>query len=661
MEDTTGVLENKQLRFGGVSPTVLRELSGVYQPFVKAVKELLSNAYDADASIVKMEFSQDFTSLNIEDNGIGMNPIEFIHQYIRIGKSYIEKAEHTPKYLRPRIGGKGIGFLAPARYCQRLQIITKKNEISKNYFKINNNLDSSIDLKPLFLQGHGEEQILEHINIYKITDELGKEIPKYIIEDFVLHLDEIIENINIWYEFDSRRLELRALIDFELLFSLDPSKSLEDIDNFCDFFIHEVDETQIDQSYTEVTLIDIRDFTRAELFKTGKKGAKNIESSSGINQFLWNLSRIIPVEAKLKEKLPSNIKELIRNDIDKTLGSENFNVFCSYNGNIDVPLKRFIVEPTRNMDSNTDSDLFKVISINDRKFNYEIKGFIIGQNSTIYPGEARGILLRVKGVAVGEPTYFGLDQLLTGASKVALTQVSGEINFINGIDAIHDINPGRDGFYKESKVFNYLKQILVGDNPEKPTGLLKDVIDSIVVRSEMNASINNFRKKHESQRKSIFEISTSLSAAAFEDPFINDNFFMDKESYELLLQPVVKYKAEGKLASFIVELVVSNNSEEYTIDFVNKKLLLNKNADLWKKNVNIGGVDFEIIFKHGKKLKILCEVHSSQNKIYLNWDHPIKSTMSDGDFIKHCLAVVASDLPQEKLNTYNEIFGYKNR
>ena len=37
------------MRLGGIDPSILRELSGVYKPFVKAFKELISNAFDADA------------------------------------------------------------------------------------------------------------------------------------------------------------------------------------------------------------------------------------------------------------------------------------------------------------------------------------------------------------------------------------------------------------------------------------------------------------------------------------------------------------------------------------------------------------------------------------------------------------------------------------
>ena len=40
------------MRLGGIDPSILRELSGVYKPFVKAFKELISNAFDADTDTV---------------------------------------------------------------------------------------------------------------------------------------------------------------------------------------------------------------------------------------------------------------------------------------------------------------------------------------------------------------------------------------------------------------------------------------------------------------------------------------------------------------------------------------------------------------------------------------------------------------------------------
>jgi hypothetical protein len=57
------------MRLGGIDPSILRELSGVYKPFVKAFKELVSNAFDADAEVVRVFFADDFSSVAVTDDG----------------------------------------------------------------------------------------------------------------------------------------------------------------------------------------------------------------------------------------------------------------------------------------------------------------------------------------------------------------------------------------------------------------------------------------------------------------------------------------------------------------------------------------------------------------------------------------------------------------
>src|SRR5262249_5635259 len=110
------------LQLGGIDPSILRELSGVYKPFVKALKELVSNAFDADADQVHILIADDFTSITISDDGEGMSPFEFRNDFTRIGGgSRRWLGERTGKG-RLRIGSKGIGFLALARYCSCLEV-----------------------------------------------------------------------------------------------------------------------------------------------------------------------------------------------------------------------------------------------------------------------------------------------------------------------------------------------------------------------------------------------------------------------------------------------------------------------------------------------------------------------------------------------------------
>src|SRR5437879_5988887 len=110
------------MRLGGIDPSILRELSGVYKPFVKAFKELVSNAFDADADRVRVAFADDFASVTVSDDGLGMTPFEFRNDFARIGGGSRRWAGDRTRKNRLRIGSKGIGFLAMARYCDRLKV-----------------------------------------------------------------------------------------------------------------------------------------------------------------------------------------------------------------------------------------------------------------------------------------------------------------------------------------------------------------------------------------------------------------------------------------------------------------------------------------------------------------------------------------------------------
>src|SRR5207253_8014085 len=110
------------MRLGGIDPSILRELSGVYKPFVKAFKELVSNAFDADADVVRVVFADDFSSVTVTDDGQGMTPFEFRNDFARIGGGSRRWAGDRTRKGRLRIGSKGIGFLALARYCDHLVV-----------------------------------------------------------------------------------------------------------------------------------------------------------------------------------------------------------------------------------------------------------------------------------------------------------------------------------------------------------------------------------------------------------------------------------------------------------------------------------------------------------------------------------------------------------
>jgi Histidine kinase-, DNA gyrase B-, and HSP90-like ATPase len=99
--------------------------------FPYALRELVSNAYDADATEARVVIDLAKDRVVILDNGTGMTREEFDF-YLRIAGQKRGKRE-TPKFGRKRIGQFGVGFLAILPFCESLQI-TSTTENSEERF-----------------------------------------------------------------------------------------------------------------------------------------------------------------------------------------------------------------------------------------------------------------------------------------------------------------------------------------------------------------------------------------------------------------------------------------------------------------------------------------------------------------------------------------------
>ena len=156
-----------------VNKDVVKHLSiGLYRNFALAIKELISNCYDAGATEVKIKLDLKNRRIIIRDNGRGMDYNAFKNEYRRIG-FYKEPAKSVDKLGRMRIGTFGIGFLAPLPYCKSMQVITKKRGGS-------NTIEATINAENFFRKGTWdirEEKI--HYKIYE--SDLPKEEGETII------------------------------------------------------------------------------------------------------------------------------------------------------------------------------------------------------------------------------------------------------------------------------------------------------------------------------------------------------------------------------------------------------------------------------------------------------------------------------------------------
>jgi signal transduction histidine kinase len=98
-----------------------------------AVFELVKNAYDADATEVKVELNKvndaEAGRIIIEDNGSGMDWDTVVNVWLEPGTDYREKqkakGKRTPKFHRFPLGEKGVGRFAAHKLGRKVKLITK--------------------------------------------------------------------------------------------------------------------------------------------------------------------------------------------------------------------------------------------------------------------------------------------------------------------------------------------------------------------------------------------------------------------------------------------------------------------------------------------------------------------------------------------------------
>ena len=111
-----------------VDSALLRELGEKLVSTVHvALAELVKNAYDADATEVRISIEPKPSggpTIIIEDNGSGMTPEEVAGFWMRIGTTNKEDQPVSHRFGRPRTGKKGVGRFACRRLGTRLLLET---------------------------------------------------------------------------------------------------------------------------------------------------------------------------------------------------------------------------------------------------------------------------------------------------------------------------------------------------------------------------------------------------------------------------------------------------------------------------------------------------------------------------------------------------------
>jgi len=115
-----------------VSPRLTEILGENYRSTELAVKELVDNAWDADASEVRILLPEPMTSqpLRIADNGAGMKPTELESDYFNVARDRRQtKGNATQTFHRKVKGRKGIGKFAGLMVADHMTVETTASGI----------------------------------------------------------------------------------------------------------------------------------------------------------------------------------------------------------------------------------------------------------------------------------------------------------------------------------------------------------------------------------------------------------------------------------------------------------------------------------------------------------------------------------------------------
>jgi hypothetical protein len=367
---------------------LIRILSeGTYTSFPQALKEFISNSYDAWATEVALRFDEDFSILSIRDNGEGMTSDDFVNVFASVARTG-QKAPPTQeadRLKRERIGRFGIGALAVVGTAERFTIRSVKRLSGKGF-------EASIDLKDL--RTHYEKG--------------------------------------------------------------------EDLDAVWRFALSEWQDEKSSTHFTEITVEGIRNDIQQILQRSGKSLAQPFQSTaelSGVEELRWQLGVISPVEYAHDHPIPSKQlkpeQDRIVLDTSNRLKKNEFEV--TLNG---LPVKNPTLLPSYDPDKlkaaetklllrrGLGYDVKYLESAANSKVTY--KGYLCVQAYQIFPQELRGILIRLRGVAIGWHRTLNL-----GASAATmLTSMSGEV-WVEGLDEALQFD--RESFREDHPLFVWLR------------------------------------------------------------------------------------------------------------------------------------------------------------------------------------------------------------
>lgn len=445
--------------------SVIADISaGIYRSPAGALKELVSNAFDAEATRVQISTnSPHFSTFTCSDDGVGIAPERFKQIMSLIGgSSKRDQGETSPNLGRPLIGRIGIGILSIGQICTRFEVYSSVKG-SPVKFK------ATVDLEPYMRPEARRQKLHQDLSKNQKVD-VGTCVMEVAPEDPEKHYTRVVmDNINAGFR---RQLQSEPL-------------------------------TESGMTPKQFKKGNMRDFLASV-------SADTVSEHGAYAQLIWEMASTSPVQY-LDHGPVSGNTEL--EDIQARAVGFGFQLFVD-----GVELFKPILLPhSKNVDYKVYPHLDCTESLSDGR-TLRVRGYIYWQNKRILPRELQGILVRVRNVGIGsfDPTYLGYPR----HEGWKFSQMTGELYVDEGLDEA--INIDRASFRETDEAYLKLQDFLfqrLGKATDEGAG----IFSSIKEISKKSADRKKGRERKNRNAKASSTIygskrSFSMEVSAAPDP-----------------------------------------------------------------------------------------------------------------------------------------------
>lgn len=220
----------------------------LYKQLPKALAELITNCWDADATEVNIDIDYSKKIITVTDNGIGMSHSELNSEFLRVARNrrLKDNFERTSRG-RKVTGKKGLGKLALFGIARNIQVYSwkngKENAFEMKYEDIKNTDDSqryhprTISVDKNIDHNNGTKIVISDLALENITpleilkESLARRFDKYSSEEFlVLIRDENKKEIRLdenVFEYSIKPKKVQFIYEFPKDFEDENSEEIK--------------------------------------------------------------------------------------------------------------------------------------------------------------------------------------------------------------------------------------------------------------------------------------------------------------------------------------------------------------------------------------------------------------------------------------------------